>query len=50
MINTVSYARLELIKLGRNVDGKRVYSHSSVNKETLKDLRKAAAKVFGMVV
>jgi uncharacterized protein YifN (PemK superfamily) len=47
MINTVSYKRLELIRLGRDNTGRRLYSNICIDKETLITLRKAASKAFG---
>lgn len=50
LINSVSFSRLQLIKLGRDISGKRQYSSYCVNREILISIRKAAAKVMGLVV
>jgi uncharacterized protein YifN (PemK superfamily) len=47
MVNTVSLSRLDLIKTGKQ-NGKRIYSHYCIDKETLFFIRKATAKTFGI--
>jgi mRNA interferase MazF len=50
MINTVSYARLELIRLGKDSNGRRIYSSYAIDKETLRSIRKATAKTMGLII
>lgn len=48
LINTVSFARLELIEIEPDKCGNRLYSHYCVSKEILFKIRKSAAKVMGV--
>lgn len=50
LINTVSFSRLELIPIGRNAAGDRIYSSDRVPNDVLTNLRKSAAKRMGIAI
>lgn len=47
LINSVSFKRLDLLPLGRDAAGNRIYSPYCVSKETLFKVRSSVAKTIG---
>lgn len=48
IVNTVAFARLDLIPMGKDVAGKRVYSNHRIDVNTLNNIRKAFARKMGI--
>ena len=48
LVAAVSYKRLDLIRLGKNVNGVRTYCFSTVTPETLKKIRRAVLGGLGL--
>lgn len=47
IVNTISLARLDLVRIGKNTDGKRIYSYFRVSSDTLEAIRKAVFSCIG---
>jgi mRNA interferase MazF len=48
MINAVGFHRLDLIRLGKNREGKRVYLYEPLNEETLRKIRACVLRAVGL--
>ncbi|MCW5699332.1 MAG: type II toxin-antitoxin system PemK/MazF family toxin [Rhodospirillales bacterium] len=48
MINTVAFHRLHLVRLGKDVSGKRIYAYEPLSDENIKKIRKCVLHGVGL--
>jgi mRNA interferase MazF len=50
MVNTVGFRRLDLIRLGKGRDGKRIYLYEPLSTDTIKQIRACVLRAMGLAV
>lgn len=50
MVNAVGFHRLDLIRLGKDRTGKRIYLYGPLSDENIKKIRQCVLRAFGMAV
>ena len=49
MVTVASFARLELIRIGKGPDNRRIYNYERLDEQQLLNIRKAVARSIGLL-